>query len=239
MVFTLRIVRALYDKFTALHEEAGKLLESHGDFWQCEMTEHMAHIAATPPAPYSSLVPRSTPTGRSRGRPKGSKRPDKDGRSPGRGRSRGRGRVAGMELKRDPQQKLCLRQTRRWHKVYKISWRISLKRRLLPGGAASASVRHWRQRDTTLHVLNTGAPGTPPEVASRFAIMIEKGILPSTTLGAARRNSRTSGTNYGVPEGLSETRCCGYIHPNLPSPPCIILIIPNKKIEIVIIRRAI
>ncbi|CAE7531912.1 unnamed protein product [Symbiodinium microadriaticum] len=56
--FHPRIVRALYDKFTALHEEAGKLLESHHDFWQCGMTEHMAHIAATPQVlcPKRSLV---------------------------------------------------------------------------------------------------------------------------------------------------------------------------------------
>ena len=41
---------------------------------------------------FSSLVPRTTPTGRPCGRPKGTKRPSGDGQSPGRNRFKGRGR---------------------------------------------------------------------------------------------------------------------------------------------------
>ena len=67
--------------------------------------------------------------------------------------------------------------------------------------------------------LNTSAPGTPPEMAARFACMMEEGILFSTTMEQRRRNRPTSGTQYGVPHGLREALDHGYIHPNLPPPP--------------------
>ena len=94
--FHPRLVSATYEKFTALYEEEGRLLESHQDYWQRGMTEHFLHVyttnfGATLPEAFSSLVPRSTPTGRSRGRPKGVKRTSGAGESPARGRSRGRG----------------------------------------------------------------------------------------------------------------------------------------------------
>ncbi|CAE7338928.1 unnamed protein product [Symbiodinium sp. CCMP2592] len=62
------------------------------------------------------------------------------------------------------------------------------------------------------------APATPPQVAARLAIMIAEGRLPRTTAEQRRRNHRTSGNTYGVPEGLTEALEAGYIHPNLPPP---------------------
>ena len=78
--FHPRKVAQLYEKYTALYEEATGLVETHQDFWQSGMTEHYAFVAqesygATVPENFSSLVPRASSTGRPRGRPKGSKRP--------------------------------------------------------------------------------------------------------------------------------------------------------------------
>ena len=103
--------------------------------------------------------------------------------------------------------------------MYIISWRISLERRLLPGGVQYLLRSDIGASEISPCTLNTGAPDIPPEVASRFVIIIEEGILPSTSLEQRRRNSRTHGTNYGVPEGLSETIFYGYIHSNLLPPP--------------------
>ena len=98
--FHPRKVAQLYEKYTALYEEATGLVETHQDFWQSGMTEHYAFVAqesygATVPENFSSLVPRASSTGRPRGRPKGSKRPGampkKEPRVHGSGRG-GRGR---------------------------------------------------------------------------------------------------------------------------------------------------
>ena len=43
--FHPRRVTAVYEKFTALYEEEGRLLEPHRDYWQCGMTEHFLHVS--------------------------------------------------------------------------------------------------------------------------------------------------------------------------------------------------
>eukprot|EP00439_Symbiodinium_sp_Y106_P006231 s4523_g1.t1 len=74
------------------------------------------------------------------------------------------------------------------------------------------------------HLLGSGfagdttAPATPPQVAARLESLIAEGRLPRTTADQRRRNQRTSGTTYGVPDGLKEALEAGYIHPNLPPP---------------------
>ncbi|CAE7876366.1 hypothetical protein AK812_SmicGene23307 [Symbiodinium microadriaticum] len=203
--FHPRIVRALYDKFTALHEEAGKLLESHADF--LAMWDDGAHGThrCHPTSTLFFFSASFNPDWKVARTAQGSKRPDKDGRLPGRSRGRGRGKSGrGNGAKKRPAAE-ALSATDK-----EVAQGVQDQLEDLFGEtAASRGVQHLLRSDigvseTPPCTLNTGAPGTPPEVASRFAIMIEKGILPSTTLEQRRRNSRTSGTNYGVPEGLSE-----------------------------------
>ena len=51
-------------------------------------------------------------------------------------------------------------------------------------------------------------------------MLMTDGTLPTTTMEQRRRNKRTTGPHYGVPEDvLSETLDHGYIHLNLPIPP--------------------
>ena len=62
------------------------------------------------------------------------------------------------------------------------------------------------------------APSTPPDMAGRFEIMMQEGILPRTTKEQRQRNRLTSGTTYGVPAGLTDALHAGYLHPNFPPP---------------------
>ncbi|CAE6943201.1 unnamed protein product [Symbiodinium natans] len=202
--FHPRRVSATYEKFTALYEEEGQLLESHRDFWQRGVTEHYIHVStknlgAKLPEVFSSLVPRTTPTGRPRGRPKGIKRPSRDSESAGRGRSRGRGRGSKKRPAADG-----------------IATGVEQQLEDLFGEkAASHGLEHLLGSD---FAGDTTAPGTPPEVAARLESLVAEGRLPRTTAEQRRRNNRTSGTTYGVPPGLKEALEAGYIHPNLPAP---------------------
>ena len=110
--FHLRKAAHLYEKYTALYEEATDLVETHQDFWQSGMTEHYVFVAkesygATVPENFSSLVPRASSTGRPHGQPKGSKRPgavpkqEPRVRTAGRG-GRGRGRRQRPATEADP-----------------------------------------------------------------------------------------------------------------------------------------
>ena len=98
--------------------------------------------------------------------------------------------------------------------MHKISWRISLERRLLPGGVQHLLRSDIGVSETPPCTLNTGTPGTPTEVASRFAIMIEEGILGAAPAKLAHKRNKLR-----RPGGLERSLYYGYIHPNLPPPP--------------------
>ena len=109
--FHPRKVAHLYEKYTALYEEAADLVETHQDFWQSGMTEHYVFVAkesfgAAVPENFSSLVPRASPTGRPRGRPKGSKRPGAVPKKEPRVRATGRGGRGGGDAKGLPQKSM-------------------------------------------------------------------------------------------------------------------------------------
>ena len=222
--FHPRLVSATYEKFTALYEEEGRLLESHQDYWQRGMTEHFLHVSttnfgATLPEAFSSLVPRSTPTGRSRGRPKGVKRTSGAGESPARGRSRGRGsrkRPAVDGTAAGGCSRGGGRSSRKRPVADEIATGVEQQLEDLFGEkAASRGLEHLLGSG---FAGDTTAPATPPQVAARLESLIAEGRLPRTTADQRRRNQRTSGTTYGVPDGLKEALEAGYIHPNLPPP---------------------
>ena len=71
---------------------------------------------------------------------------------------------------------------------------------MVANGKGQAAVVSSDTIDNRPSSPNIGGAATPPEVAARFAIMIEEGILPSTTLEQRRRNQRTGGTQYGAPQ---------------------------------------
>ena len=221
--FRPRLVSATYEKFTALYEEEGRLLESHQDYWQRGMTEHFLHVyttnfGATLPEAFSSLVPRSTPTGRSRGRPKGVKRTSGAGESPARGRSRGRGsrkRPAADGTAAGGCSRGGGRSSRKRPVADEIATGVEQQLEDLFGEkAASRGLEHLLGSG---FAGDTTAPATPPQVAARLESLIAEGRLPRTTADQ-RRKQRTSGTTYGVPDGLKEALEAGYIHPNLPPP---------------------
>ena len=222
--FHPRRVTAVYEKFTALYEEEGRLLESHRDYWQCGMTEHFLHVSkanfgATLPEAFSSLVPRSTPTGRLRGRPKGARRTSGAGESPARGRSRGRGsrkRPAADGTAPSGRSRGRGRSSRKRPAADEVATGVEQQLEDLFGEkAASRGVEHLLGSG---FASDTTAPATPPQVAARLEVLIVEGRLPRTTAEQRRRNHRTSGTTYGVPDGLVEALEAGYIHPNLPPP---------------------
>ena len=164
------------------------------------MTEHYALCqlergALALPEKFSSLKRQSHSIGRPRGRPKGN--PKRVAKAPARGRGGGRSGRGGCKRK-------------------------ASEGSLPDPRSAEATLAECFALDP-LEVASaegeTAAPGTLPEVAARFAIMIEEGILPDTTQEMRRCNVRAQGTQYGVPEGLPEALDYGYIHPNLPAPP--------------------
>ena len=222
--FHPRRVTAVYEKFTALYEEEGRLLESHRDYWQCGMTEHFLHVSkanfgATLPEAFSSLVPRSTPTGRLRGRPKGARRTSGAGESPARGRSRGRGsrkRPAADGTAPSGRSRGRGRSSRKRPAADEVATGVEQQLEDLFGEkAASRGLEHLLGSG---FASDTTAPATPPQVAARLEVLIAESRLPRTTAEQRRRNHRTSGTTYGVPDGLVEALEAGYIHPNLPPP---------------------
>ena len=222
--FHPRRVTAVYEKFTALYEEEGGLLQSHRDYWQCGMTEHFLHVSkanfgATLPEAFSSLVPRSTPTGRLRGRPKGARRTSGAGESPARGRSRGRGsrkRPAADGTAPSGRSRGRGRSSRKRPAADEVATGVEQQLEDLFGEkAASRGVEHLLGSG---FASDTTAPATPPQVAARLEVLIAEGRLPRTTAEQRRRNHRTSGTTYGVLDGLVEALEAGYIHPNLPPP---------------------
>ena len=197
--FHPRMLRALYAQFTAIYTRGGATLESHKDFSQCGMMEYFATCqlergALALPEKFSSLKPKGPSTGRPKGRPKGVSKP-------------------GPRDLKTPPQKRGLGQENQPGRKRKAATQEEELAELVDAQIADLFAV---QEDAPDHA----SPGTPPDIAARFAILMQEGTLPRTTRQQRRRNQRTSGTTYGVPQGvLSEALEHGYIHPNLPAPP--------------------
>ena len=68
------------------------------------------------------------------------------------------------------------------------------------------------------NILGNRSTDTPAEVHARMIEMASRGEIPITSLQQRVRNKRTSGSSYGVPEGLADAIRHGYISPNLAPP---------------------
>lgn len=66
--------------------------------------------------------------------------------------------------------------------------------------------------------LGGAAPEVPPDVHARMLSMFAAGGLPQSSQEQRSRFSKTSGSKYAVPEGLTEAWRFHYVHPNIPPP---------------------
>ncbi|CAE7425565.1 unnamed protein product, partial [Symbiodinium sp. CCMP2592] len=165
--FHPRVLRTLYSQFTTVYPHGAATLESHQDFGQAGMTEHYAlcqlekGVLALPDK-FSSLKKQSHPTGRPKGRPKGVAK--KIAKAPARGRGGGRSGRGGRKRKASEAALPALESA---DDVLADCFALD------PLEVASAKGETVLRPDP--------APGTPPDLAGRFSIMMEEGILPATT----------------------------------------------------------
>ena len=174
------------------------------------MTEHYAWFGVAEgslalPENFSSKKPQGPSTGRPKGRPKGA--PNKPSKAAVRGGGRGRGEQGSRKRKQSEaavvgagsSQELLADLFRLDETEVGCAPVIVLDPDQVHGVVANGGDKGDASANTP-PTPNTGAPGTPPEMAARCASMMEEGILPSTTLEQRRRHRRTTGTQYGVPQ---------------------------------------
>ena len=67
-------------------------------------------------------------------------------------------------------------------------------------------------------LLGGRCSNVPVGLHSDMLRLVADGTIPKTTLDQRRRNRRTSGSCYGVPQFLKAALEHGYIHPNIEDP---------------------
>ena len=187
--FHPRVLRALYAQFTAVYKRGAATLESHQDSGQAGRIEHYALCQTGALAlPEKFKLEVAKPFHR-QAQGQTQRSPEKNGQRPSSWKRKRPVREGWPQTQASEE---ALPDLRPAEDVLAECFALDpLEVARAKGETVSSDA---------VSNPNTGAPGTPPEVAARFAILMEEGVLPLTTLEQRRRNPLTRGTRYGAPQ---------------------------------------